>query len=141
MDNIKFHYSSKTGKVTSADVYLDGELIVISQGFISELEKYACISDYDDEMFAILARAVELRAENSKKIQHCVRKYKLGSSVTDFAHMLIPRLLELKQLVSINVIAAYFEEAKIEDLDLFINRMNIYDFARMLFGACNYDEC
>lgn len=130
-ESLKFKYSKETGKISSVKVIFSdqtNDTVTISSEFISALEEYKEVTETDKELFFILARAIQLKAENTKgSPSGKVRKYYFGSKYEPFSEMFISKLMMLSELIPLERIANYFDdEAKVEDLNVFLNEKDTF---------------
>ena len=130
-ESLKFNYSKETGQISSVKVVfsdLTQESILISKDFINEIMKYVpVINENDKELFYIIARAIQLKSENNKGSFGRVRKYDFSSKYNPFHERFISKLMQLSKYVPLENIVNYFgEDAKVDDLDVFLNRKDIY---------------
>ena len=138
IDSLIFNYQH--GKISSVRVVFDEELedsILISKKYINELRNYFDISEEDKGIYFIIARAIQLKKENSKVIDGAVKKYKFS----DFHKVFIEKLIELSKIISIDIIASYFGyDAKVEDLDVFLNKASLYTLALVMKSGAALNE-
>lgn len=147
-ESLKFKYSKETGRISSVKVVFDdqtGDNVTISQKFLDELDYHSISFDETSkELFYILARAIQLKAENNKGTSDGkVRKYDFGTKYEPFHERFISKLSMLMKNVPIDTIATFFgEEAKVAYLDFFLNRKDVYELT-ILFreGFDNSDVC
>ena len=136
--SISFNYQH--GEISSIRVTFDHEpedSILISAEYINELRKYYDISEEDKEIYYIIARAIQLKKENTKGIDGAVKKYNFD----DFHKSFIEKLIDLSKLISIDIIAIYFgNDAKIEDLDIFLNVASSYTLALLMKSGAAINE-
>ena len=130
-ESLKFNYSKETGQISSVKVVfsdLTQESILISKDFINEIRKYVpVINENDKELFYIIARAIRLKSENNKGSSGRVHKYDFSSKHDPFHERFISKLMQLSKYVPLENIVNYFgEDAKVDDLDVFLNRKDIY---------------
>lgn len=133
IERLHFHYAKGTNNFSSATVFFSDQNddgVRIPSTYISEVRKLTEISEADRDLFFILARAIQLKSENTKVIDGVVKKYDFGSPVETFEEIFIPKLIQLTKYVSLGTIANYFnEDAKVEDLDIFLNRMDVHELS------------
>jgi len=145
-ESLKFKYSKEPRKILSVKVVFDdqtGDSVTISRKYLDELEKYDI--NYDEtskELFYILARAIQLKAENSKGTSDGkVRKYDFGTKYELFQSRFIAKLSMLLQHVSIEKVATFFgDEAKVEYLDFFLNKKDVYELALVFCNGSDYSD-
>jgi hypothetical protein len=144
-ESLKFKYSKETGKISSVKVVFDeetGDNVTISKKFLDELENYdISFDETSKELFYILARAIQLKAENCKgSSDGKVRKYDFGTKTEPFQVRFITRLSLLLKNVPIEDIATFFgTEAKVAYLDFFLNKKDVYELT-ILFRE-GFDDC
>ncbi len=138
IDSLSFNYQH--GEITTVRVIFDEELedsVLISSKYINELRKYLDIAEEDKEIYFITARAIQLKKENAKGIDGAVKKYDFN----DFHKVFIEKLIDLAKLVSLDIIASYFgHDAKVEDLDIFLNHASAYTLALVMKSGAAINE-
>lgn len=145
-ESLKFRYSRKTGKIHSLRVNFTDEeedSILITPSFFSELYEYMDVSENDKELFFVLAKAIQLSMENTKGStnDHRVKKYKLRTPYESFAKRFVTKLMMVAQYVPMDCIANFFsEDAKIEDLDVFLNQKDAYELTLLLRDGIDVTE-
>lgn len=128
-DSLEFKYNPK-GQITSVNVDLGGvdNSISIQGLFIKELERHNFLDENNKEIFLIITRAIIIKRENSKRVNGTRKPYNLGNN-EEFPKLLVRRISELLKFnISVDSLVAYFNEAKIEDLNNFINHPTLIDF-------------
>ena len=144
-ESLKFKYSKETGKISSVKVVFSDQTddsVTISSDYISVLENYKKISETDKEIFFIIARAIQLKAENSRgSSSGKVRKYNFGSKYEPFSERFISKLMSLSELTPLDQIANYFgDEAKVADLDFFLNKKDVFQLSLYFRNELDSDE-
>lgn len=146
-ESLKFNYSKETGQIKSIRVVfsdLTDDSILISQDYVSEIMNFVPeISENDKDLFFIIARAIQLKSENKKgsSASGRVKKYDFSSKSEPFYERFIPKLMKLTQYVPIETIAAFFgEDAKVEDLDIFLNRKDIYALTLLIRDGIDEED-
>ena len=138
INSLSFNYQH--GEIFTVRVVFDEEpddSILISAKYINELRKYYDISEEDKEIYFIVARAIQLKKENAKSIDGAVKKY----DFSDFREVFIEKLIDLAKLVSLDIIASYFgHDAKVEDLDIFLNNVSAYTLALIMKSGAALNE-
>lgn len=142
-DSLALKYSRKTGKIYSAKVVFDiptDDQVNISPKFFEELEKNDIhVSEANQELFFILAKAIQLKEENTTRtISGTVNKYDFESKNEPFAEKFIKRLAYLLKNVQIENIATFFADAKVAYLDYFLNQIDAISLAK-LFNDNSFD--
>ncbi len=142
IDSLVFNYQH--GEITSVRVVFDEEpedSILVSSKYINELQKYYDISEEDKEIYFIIAKAIKLKKENNKAIDDAVKKYDFGNKYEPFHEIFIAKLIELSKMLSVDIIASYFgHEAKVEDLDIFLNQATPYTLALLMKSGAELNE-
>ena len=147
-ESLKFKYSKETGKMSSVKVVFDdqtGDSVTISRKYLDELENYdISYTEADKDLFYVLARAIQLKAENNKGTSEGkVRKYDFGTKYAPFQLRFVSKLSMLLKNVPIENIATFFsDDAKVAYLDFFLNRKDVYELT-ILFrnGFDDSDVC
>ena len=143
IESLSFNY--KNGEVSSVRVTFNADLddsVLISSKYIDELRKYYDISEADKEVFFIIARAIQLKKDNKKKIDGAGKRYNFGSKYEPFHEVFISKLIDLAKQVPLEIIASNFGyDAKVEDLDIFLNRKSTYSLALMMKSGISLSEC
>lgn len=129
------HYNfthSKKGTITSVRAYFndnDVDSILINNKWITALREEQLFSEFynNEDILSIITHALLLKAENKRKIENSVPKYKLGNDI-DFISKFITSLNYHRKNTPIEKIASFFEEAKVQDLNDFINNPECVDF-------------
>lgn len=120
INELKFRY--KDAHISSVSVSFDSEpedAVLISGDYLKELSRYLEVTEDDIEIFYILARAIQLKKENSRKIEDS-KKYELCSEHEDFIQIFTFKLVEMAKYVHLSIVADYFDyDAKLEDLYIF----------------------
>ena len=139
MESLYFRYSrSDYRKIYSVCVNFtseDDDSIIIGPSFIKELSNYMYISEDDKELFYVLAKAIQLSKENNNGStkDNRVKKYKLSTSKESFAKRFVRKLMLVAQTVPMDLIVKYFnEDAKLEDLDIFLNQKSAYELTFLI---------
>lgn len=128
---LEFKYNKSDGRIISIRVDFGGtdNSVVIKDHFIRELDKANLLSECNKEIFFIIAKAILLKKENSKAIDGCGFPYKLGNK-EEFPRLFIMQLRKIlyKHYVPIETLVSFFEEGKVEDLNIFINHPSELEF-------------
>ena len=134
IDSITYKY--KRGEISSIRVSFgteDEDSILISAKYLAELQKYLDISEEDVELFMVIARAIQLKKENDKASMGCGKKFELGNKYEPFHEVFISKLMDLSKQVPLENILLYFDDdAKLEDLDIFLNQKSSFELALMM---------
>ena len=142
IDSLVFNYQH--GEITSVRVVFDEEpedSILVSSKYINELQKYYDISEEDKEIYFIIAKAIKLKRENNKAIDGTVKKYDFGNKHEPFHKIFIAKLIEIIELIPTDVVASYFgNDAKVEDLDIFLNKASTYTLALLMKSGAALNE-
>ncbi len=142
IDSLTFNY--KHGEISSVRVIFDEEPednILISSKYIDELRKYYDISEEDTDVYFIVAKAIKLKRENNKAIDGAIKKYDFGNKHDPFHKVFIAQFIELAKLVSVDIIALYFgHDAKVEDLDIFLNQATPFTLALLMKSGAALNE-
>ena len=83
-DWIKFHYNRQTHEISSIDVFMGEEedTVLITQSYIRNLAEANLLCECSHEIFFIVAKAIQFKKENLKRVQNCVPPYDLGNTET-----------------------------------------------------------
>lgn len=137
-ESLKIRYSKDTRKIYSVRVNFTDEeedSILITHNFFSELYEYIDVSEADRELFFILAKAIQLSKENNRgrTNDNRVKKYEFSSYHESFAKKFVTKLMLVAKYIPMDRIAEYFnEDAKVEDLDIFLNQKDVYQLTLLL---------
>lgn len=139
-ESLEFNYKKSDGSISSIKVDFGGtdNSVIIKDYFIRELDKANLLSECNKEIFFIIAKAILLKKENSKAVDGCCSPYELGNK-EEFSRLFVRRLRQILFYynISIETVVSFFEEGKVEDLNIFINQPSELEFL-----ACeeNFDE-
>ncbi len=135
IDYLKFNYSGADDSISSIIVDLGGfeDSIRIPRTYIIAAQNYWEINEENTALLFILARAICLRKENNAATSTSGRakKYKFSNAST-FPYKFAEKLNAVLKLVPIEEVELYFAEAKVDDLDYFLNRSTAEQFAGYL---------
>lgn len=132
-------FTYQKGEIYTVRIGFDAEpddSVLIPAKYINELRKYYTVSEEDKDIFFILARAIQLKKENKKGNDSSVKKYQFGSKNEPFHEVFIAKLISVARQVPTGIIALCFgDDAKVEDLDIFLNRLPSYDISLMMLSG------
>lgn len=142
---LSFKYG-RDGRISSVRVSFTEEPeddVTIGKEFLSELRNYNVdVNERQKEYFYIIARAIQLKNEYGKVKsldgQRC--HYSFSSKGHPFCEIFVERLMSVLSKTTIDSVINFFnDDAKIDDLDLFLNRMDSYQIALYIMDGREYN--
>ena len=122
---------SSNGTIKSIRVHYDDsdESIYINNKFINELRKHRLLSESGDneQLISIISNALLLKKNNALAVYGSGTKYKLGNDI-DFINKFVSRLSYTLENTCIELLVSFFDSAKVQDLNDFINDPTHLDF-------------